>query len=209
MLVFPPFNQQIIAGTVISYAQVRLGLIHKVIHMKKLFTKLAIVIATVSFLGACSTIDERLAIVEMQKEIIVAEAARDKARFEAESNRYRAMATVARDGDSAVKTAASIMLGKENSSASAFQPKESTTGLRLPPSTEDKVFKWASLFVNPVTSIIMNKQNNDTEIVRSNNMVRNNENMFSSFTSMGLRDTATYNNSFNSSAEGAVTGVND
>jgi len=207
MLVFPPFNQQIIAGTVISYARVRPGLIHKVIYMKKLFTKLAIVIATVSFLGACSTVDERLAIVEMQKEIIVAEAARDKARFEAESNRYRAMATVARDGDSAVKTAASIMLGKENSSGS--QPKESTTGLRLPPSTEDKVFKWASLFVNPVTSIILNKQNNDTEIVRSNNMVRNNENMFSSFTSLGLRDTATYNNSFNSSAEGAVTGVND
>lgn len=114
---------------------------------------LAIVLGVVFLTGCASTNYQLYA----EAQVMVAEA-----QAKADIERYKALAEIARAGDSAAKVAAVMSL---NNTSSNKQP----TIMRQPESASDTALKWTSVLLPSVTQIYGLTKNYDLAINQSNN----------------------------------------
>jgi len=85
------------------------------------------------------------------------------AQAQAEAERYKAMAEIAKNGDTATQVAA--MMSMQSQGAIANRP----SNVVAPKSTLDEVKEWASILVPSLTQITINGQNTDANMHNSDN----------------------------------------
>jgi hypothetical protein len=118
--------------------------------------KLSIVLAFAAFgMVGCASSGYQ-AYVDAQVAISAAQA-------KADVERYRALAEIAKTGDSAARVAAVISLNQQSSS------KPQAVGLRAPESAADLALRWTSVLLPSVTQIYGIGKNAEISIVNSNN----------------------------------------
>jgi hypothetical protein len=126
------------------------------------------------FATGCATNDKvRVAYYEYLKAEAEAKKAIGVAQAQKESVRYMAAAKAVENADSSAKAAASVALGVTSGTGSSNQPAQTSPRIQAPETTEQVVFRWASLLTNGVVPAVIDnnrsKRQAEVAIVQSNN----------------------------------------
>jgi len=116
--------------------------------------KLLALIVGALFMTGCASTNYQL---YAEAQVMVAEA-----QAKADIERYKALAEIARSGDSAAKVAAVISLNQA-------APAKQSPIMKQPESASDAALKWTSVILPSVTQIYGLTKNHDLAIVQSNN----------------------------------------
>lgn len=152
---------------------------------------LAAVVLAVGLVGCAST------------EQYQAYTAAHQAYAEAEAEKYRALAAMARQSDPTAKAIAAVMLG------GGVQGQQRTQ-IAMPESTGDKFLKWTSVLMPAVTQMYVANQSAGVAINQSNNaaaVATSTNNAFVGIASQIQAPGTTYNNSYNQDSTHAPTVV--
>ena len=163
---------------------------------KSFLTVTAAVMALV-FASGCTTMEDRKFMVEAQKEILVAEAARDKAKYGAESMRYKAIAYTTKDGDTTARVAGAMSLQKGGNTSTEVASKQGSSVINTGPSTGEQAFMWVDMLLNRGTTYYGINKNTQLGITQSNNSRLLGESTNNTFLGLGREIKPNYTNSFN------------
>lgn len=122
---------------------------------------------------------------------------------EAESEKYRALAAMARQADPTAKAIAAVMLGQNNQAGSRPQ-------IAAPESFADKLLRWSSVILPTATQMYVARQNANVQITNSNNAAATAASTNAAFVGIASQIQApgtTYNNSYNQDSTHAPTVV--
>jgi len=134
----------------------------------------AVIAVSAVFATGCATNDKvQVAYYEYLKAEAEAKKAIGVAQAQKESIRYIAAAKAVESADSSAKAAASVALSVTSGSGSANQPAQTSPRIQAPETTEQKVFRWASLITQGVVPAVIDnnrsKRQAEVAIVQSNN----------------------------------------
>lgn len=163
---------------------------------KSFLTVTAAVMALV-FASGCTTIEDRKFMVEAQKEVLVAEAARDKAKYDAEAVRYKAIAFTSNGGTDTARVAAAMSLQKGGDTSVDIASKQGSSVLNTGPSTGEQIFMWTDMLLNRGTAYYGINKNTQLGITQSNNARMLGESTNNTFLGLGREIKPNYTNSFN------------
>ena len=143
------------------------------------------------FATGCATNDKvQVAYYEYLKAEAEAKKAIGVAQAQKESVRYMAAAKAVENADSSAKAAASVALGVTSGTGSSNQPAQTSPRIQAPETTEQKVFRWASLITQGVVPAVIdnNRSNRQAEvaIVQSNNAADVQKNTNQTMLGLGL-----------------------
>lgn len=152
----------------------------------------AIVVVAASILAAgCATSDNaQVAYYEYLKAEAQAKEKIGVANAQKEAIRYMAAAKAVDTADSSAKAAAAVALGANSAQISQSEQANTSPRIQAPESTEQKVFRWASLITQGVVPVVIADRQGarqaEVAIVQSNNSASVQKDTNSTMLGLGL-----------------------
>lgn len=146
----------------------------------------------VLFSAGCATDDKvQVAYYEYLKAEAEAKKEIGKAKYSAEATKHLASAMALKDADSSAKAAGAVSIALAGNSSKVESAEQSTSfGVKVPESTGDKAYKWASLLVNGVAPWWVQDRNGqrqaDVQMLNSHNQAQVQMNTNSTMLGLGL-----------------------
>lgn len=163
---------------------------------KSFLTATAAVMALVLASG-CTTMEDRKFMAEAQRDVLVAEAARDKAKYDAEAVRYKAIAFTTQGGDTASRVVGAMSLQKGGNTSTEVASKQGSSVINTGPSAGEQAFMWVDMLLNRGTTYYGINKNTQLGITQSNNSRLLGESTNNTFLGLGREIKPNYTNSFN------------
>lgn len=163
---------------------------------KRILT-VGVAVMALALASGCTTMEDRKFMVEAQKEVLVAEAARDKAKYDAEAVRYKAIAFTSNGGDATSRVAAAMSLQKGGNTSTEVASKQGSSVINTGPSTAEQIFMWTDMLLNRGTAYYGINKNTQLGITQSNNARMLGESTNNTFLGLGKEIKPNYSNSFN------------
>ena len=163
----------------------------------KSFLTVTAAVMALALASGCTTMEDRKFMAEAQRDVLVAEAARDKAKYDAEAVRYKAIAYTTQGGDTASRVVGAMSLQKGGNTSVEVASKQGSSVLNTGPSTGEQAFMWVDMLLNRGQGYYNVKKTTDLGIVQSNNSRMLGESTNNTFLGLGREIKPNYSNSFN------------